>query len=245
MRISQAWTVARHDLQLLRQRRGILIGLVAYPMGIALGFPALVYYLLPRVGTASVAAWAPMYLDAFGFWFVIGAATVPTSIAAYSIVGEKVSRSLEPLLSTPTTDGEILLGKTLAALIPTLLAMWAGAVLFQALIDLETVGPLGYLYYPNWQMVVELCVTMPLAALLAIEAAVVVSSRVTDVRSAQQYAAVVFVPMIFLYVAAEVVFPLNVTNLLYISAGFGLFVLFLFWVSVQAFRREEILTHWK
>ena len=245
MRLSQAWIVARHDMQLLRQRRSIFLGLVAFPIAVGIGFPALVeFVLLPR-GGPHPASWAPMFIDAFAFWFVIGAASLPTSIASYSIVGEKVSKSLEPLLSTPTTDGEILLGKTLAALLPTLLAMWIGAVLYQVLIDLETVGRFGYLYYPNWQMAVELFVAMPLVALLAIEAAVVISSRVTDVRSAQQYAGVIFVPMIFIYVAAEVVLTLNTTNLLYISAVFALLVVILFWVSVKSFRREEILTRWK
>jgi hypothetical protein len=53
------------------------------------------------------------------------------------------------------------------------------------------------------------------------------------------------VPMIFVYVAAEVVLPLTAMNLLYISAVFGLLALVLFWVSMRAFRREEILTRWK
>ncbi|HXQ95189.1 MAG TPA: ABC transporter permease subunit [Thermoplasmata archaeon] len=245
MRLSQAWTVARHDMQLLRQRRGILVGLVAFPVGIGVGFPALIQFLLLPRGGPDPATWAPMFIDAFAFWFVIGAASLPTSIASYSIVGEKVSKSLEPLLATPTTDGEILLGKTLAALVPTLLAMSVGATLFQVLIDLETVGPFGYLYYPNWQMAVELFIAMPLVALTAVEASVVISSRVTDTRSAQQYAGVILVPMIFVYVAAEIVLTLTAINLLYISAAFGLLALLLFWVSVNAFRREEILTRWK
>jgi len=245
MRLSQAWIVARHDMQLLRQRRGIFLGLIAMPLGIGLGFPAFVgLVLLPR-GGPNPASWAPMFIEAFAFWFVIGAASLPTSIASYSIVGEKVSKSLEPLLSTPTTDGEILLGKAMAALVPTLAAMWVGALLFQVLIDLETVGPFGYLFYPNWQMVVELFVTMPVVALVAIEASVVISSRVTDVRTAQQYAGVIFVPMIFVYVAAEVALPLTALNLLGLSAVFGIVALALYWVSVKAFRRDEILTRWK
>jgi hypothetical protein len=47
-------------------------------------------------------------LDSFAFYFVIGAVTPPTAIASYSLVGEKVERSLEPLLSTPVSDAEIL-----------------------------------------------------------------------------------------------------------------------------------------
>lgn len=245
MRFSQAWIVARHDMRILRQRRGIFLGLIAFPIGVGLGFPALVEFLLLPRGGPDPASWAPMFIDAFAFWFIIVTASLPTSIASYSIVGEKVSKSLEPLLSTPTTDGEILLGKTMAALVPTLIAAWLGALLFQILIDFGTVGPFGYLFYPNWQMTVELFIAMPLVALTAIEASVVISSRVTDVRTAQQYAGVIFVPMILVYVAAEVVLPLNATNLLYISAAFGLLALALFWVSVKTFRRDEILTRWK
>ena len=50
-------------------------------------------------------------------------------------MGEKVEKSLEPLLATPTTDGEILLGKSIAAFIPPVVATWAGAAIYMALID--------------------------------------------------------------------------------------------------------------
>src|SRR5208283_438266 len=184
-------------------------------------------------------------INAFSFWFVIGAGTLPTAIAAYGIVGEKVEKSLEPLLSTPTTDGEILLGKTLAALVPTILAIWAGSVLFQGLIDWASRGALGYLYYPNWEMSVILFLLAPLVCLYAIEFCVLVSARVTDVRSAQQFAGITFAPLIFVYVAGEIGFSLDTTNLLYISGIFVVLDLALFLVSRRTFHREEILTRWK
>ena len=43
-------------------------------------------------------------LDSFSFFFVIIATIIPTAISSYSIVGEKVEKSLEPLLATPATD---------------------------------------------------------------------------------------------------------------------------------------------
>jgi hypothetical protein len=58
---------------------------------------------------------------------------LPVAIASYSLVGEKIERSLEPLLATPATDGEILLGKGIAAFVPPVAAIWAGAVVFMAL----------------------------------------------------------------------------------------------------------------
>jgi ABC-2 type transport system permease protein len=246
MRLSQAWTITRHDLGILRRRRGIMVGLIALPLGVGIGFPLLIEYIVHKGGGSGLDSYLPTLVNAFSFWWVIGAAMLPTAIAAYGIVGEKIEKSLEPLLSTPTTDGEILLGKVLSAFLPTMLAVWAGSALFQVLVDLETRNALGYLLFPNWEMAVILFVLAPLACLYAIEFSVIVSSRATDARSAQQYAGVIFVPMIFIYVAGEVgSIPLDTTNLLYISGGMAILVLGLFYASEKLFRREEILTRWK
>ena len=132
-----------------------------------------------------------------------------------------------------------MLGKTLSAFVPTILAIWAASVLFQGLIDWATRGTLGYLYFPNWGMFVILFVLTPLVCLYAIEFCVLVSSRVTDARSAQQYSGITFVPLIFVYVAGEIGFSLDTTNLLYISGIFAVLVLALFFVSRRIFHREE------
>ena len=246
MRLSQSWIIARHDIGIFRKRRGILIGLFALPLAVGIGFPLLVGYIV-RTGTGTgLESYLPDLVNAFSFWWIIGAAMLPTAIAAYGIVGEKIEKSLEPLLSTPTTDSEILLGKVLAAFIPTMLAIWAGSVLYQVLIDLLTRGPLGYLLFPSWGMAVILFVMAPLACLYAIEFSVIISSRATDARGAQQYGGVTFVPLIFIYVAGEIGFiPLDTIHLLYISAGLAVLALALFYASVRMFRREEILTRWK
>ncbi len=245
MRFSQAWIVARHDMALIRRRRGLIAGLIAYPLGVGLGFPALVAYIVATSPAAGLGSYLPGLINAFGFWFVIGAASVPTSIAAYSIVGEKVEKSLEPLLATPTTDGEVLFGKALTAFVPTMIAVAGGSVLYMFLVDLVTRGPLGYLYYPNATIAVELLLLAPLASLVAIEASVIISARVADVRSAQQYAGVIFLPLIVLYVAGETGLSLGAYNQLIIAGIFALVVLVLYVVSLKTFHRDEILTRWK
>jgi ABC-2 type transport system permease protein len=246
VRLSQAWIIARHDFSIFRQKRGILTGLVALPVGVGIGFPALTWYIVHHAGSSGAGSYLPPFIDAFSFWFVIGAAMLPTAISSYGIVGEKIERSLEPLLSTPTTDGEILLGKILAAFVPTMLALWAGSVLFQVLIDVVTQPALGYFYYPNWDMAAILFLLAPLASLYAIEFSVIVSSRVTDARSAQQYGGVIFVPLIFVYIGAEIgSISLQGVGLLYVSAVFAAIALALFVASTRLFHREEILTRWK
>jgi ABC-2 type transport system permease protein len=245
MRVSQAWIVARHDMGIFRHRWGIMGPLIGLPIGVAIGFPLLVSYIVASNSGSGFDSYLPQLINAFSIWFVIGAATLPTAIAAYGIVGEKVEKSLEPLLSTPTTDGEILLGKALAAFVPTILAIWGGSVLFQGLIDAVSRGALGYLFYPNAEMLVILFVLTPLVCLYAIEFCVLVSSRVTDARSAQQYGSITFIPLIFLYVGGEIGFSLGTTHLLYISGIFVVLVHALFLVSRRIFHREEILTRWK
>ncbi len=61
---------------------------------------------------------------------------IPITIAAYSIVGEKTTRSLEPLLATPISTEELLIGKALAAAIPAVGATWLCFFIFQILIPL-------------------------------------------------------------------------------------------------------------
>src|SRR5579864_824654 len=51
-------------------------------------------------------------------------------IALETFVGEKERRSLEPLLSTPLTNSELYVGKTLAAMLPPLMASYLGITIY-------------------------------------------------------------------------------------------------------------------
>ncbi len=66
----------------------------------------------------------------FMLMFMILPLAIPVTISAYSIVGEKTTRSLEPLLATPITTAELLTGKSLAAAIPAILATYGAFTLF-------------------------------------------------------------------------------------------------------------------
>jgi ABC-2 type transport system permease protein len=188
----------------------------------------------------------PTLINSFSFFLVIGASIVPLGIASYSIVGEKVERSLEPLLATPLTDGEILLGKTVSAVLPTLVAMYAGAAVFMAGIDAVTFQKLGYYYFPNWTIGVLLLVLVPIAIVMSVLFSVIVSSRVNDVRSASSFGILMFFPFLAIYLASEIgIISLDINSLLIISGVLLAVDVALFFVSTATFRREEILTKWK
>lgn len=246
MRLSKAWVIARNELSIIRKTRTLLYTLVLFPLFIAILLPLVIPLGILRNGVqAGAVAALPNVLFAFSFFFVIAAATIPSAIASYSIVGEKMQKSLEPLLATPTTDGEILFGKSIAAIIPTLISILLCAVIFMVNIDIQTNGVLGYLFFPNWNAGLLFLVLAPIVAVFSVETSVLVSSKANDVRTAQQLGGTMFIPFIIIYVATEIgVFTLDVQNLLLISLILLIADLVLFYVSTSTFKREEILTKW-
>lgn len=237
------WQIARKELKVIRRKKSILFYTIGLPLLIAVAFSIVVRdqtaHAIPT--TISLGAESIIYI------FVILATVLPSTIAAYSIVGEKVEKTLEPLLATPTTDGEILLGKSIAAFLPPILSTWMGASIFMAITDyvLYNAG-LGYYYFPNWNAAVMLLVLAPLSGLLSIEVAVMASSRVSDVRGANQIAGLLFIPFVVVFFAgAEGLFAFSVINLLIFSGVVLIVDEVLFFLSKSTFKREEMLTKWK
>jgi len=244
--LRSAWSVAAKDLEIFKRRKGVLYATMVAPFGVALGFPAVLVAIESVAGAGTISASAAPFLNAFSFWYVILAASLPAGIASYTVVGEKIQKSLEPLLATPMTDGEILLGKIIASFVPPIAAIWASSAVFMALIDLVTRAGLGYLYYPNWSFGVSLLVLVPLASMLSIELTVILSARANDVRSVQQSTGVMVFPFFIIYLMTEIgVIQLTTINLLIMSGIFLLVDLLLFYLSTATFKREEILTRWK
>jgi ABC-2 type transport system permease protein len=232
-------TIARKDLTVTLTRRSLRIGLLVLPLGLAILFSQIVAHGSFQGDTL------PQTLNAFLFFFMIYTGALPATIASYSLVGEKVERSLEPLLATPATDGEILLGKGLAALIPPLAAMWAGMFLLMALCDAYTRAALGYLYFPNWMAAVTVFGVAPLLATMAVGFSVLWSTRVSDVRTAQQLSALAAIPGAGLYIGLlSGAFSLNLTSLAVMCGALIVVDTALGLGARAVFHREEILTRW-
>jgi len=238
------WKIARKELKVISRKRSIIFYTVGLPLLVSIAFSLVVKSQITNgisMSLLSIGAESIIYI------FVILATVLPSTIAAYSIVGEKVEKTLEPLLATPTTDGEILLGKGIAAFMPPVLSAWAGASIFMGLADYLLLNAgLGYYYFPNWNAGVMLLLLAPLAAILSIEVAVIASSRVTDVRGANQIAGLMFIPFVVVFFAgAEGIFAFSVDNLLIFSGIVVIADVILFFLSKATFKREEILTKWK
>ncbi|MDA8219371.1 MAG: ABC transporter permease subunit [Dehalococcoidales bacterium] len=177
--------------------------------------------------------------------FLIVPAMVPLAIASFSIIGEKQARSLEPLLATPITVWELLLGKSLAAVLPAIAATWAGYAI--ALLGVYFVGTsLAFLVATSTTWLLSMLLLAPLLGVAAVGLAVIVSSRVNDTRVAQQASLVMILPLIGLFVAQIAGGALiSVQMILLTTLGLLAADAALLYAAVRLFRREAILTEWR
>jgi ABC-2 type transport system permease protein len=185
-------------------------------------------------------------LNEFLIMFMIIPATIPVAIAAYSVVGEKTTRSLEPLLATPITTMELLAGKSLAAVIPAVTASLLGFAIFLLASPLVGMSPAAreVVFGPTW--LIAVLVVGPLMAVLAVNAALIVSSRVNDPRAAEQISMVVILPLLLLLfgqIAGVVI--LNSKLMIGIAVALALIDVGLIAAGARLFEREAILTKWK
>ncbi len=183
--------------------------------------------------------------DQYMFYLLLIPMALPVYVAAYSIIGEKETRSLEPLLATPVSTAELLVGKIVTAAGPAVILAWlsfAAVAIGLRLIASQAV--FEYLVRPTWTLGMTLL--SPLFALLSTSSGVIASSRLNDPRAAQQVTAVFIVPVIVVSVAvlAGKIF-LNVGVMLWATAALALVNLGVLWLAVRVFQRETILTRWK
>ncbi len=114
-------------------------------------------------------------LTIFTLLFMILPVMIPVTIAAYSIVGEKATRSLEPLLATPITTAELIIGKAAAAVIPAVIVTWISFAIYLFGAKLMTNATVfAELVAPMWLLAVFL--VGPLLALLSVCTAMMISS---------------------------------------------------------------------
>ncbi len=185
-------------------------------------------------------------LNEFMILFMMMPLIIPISIAAYSIVGEKTTRSLEPLLATPVSTVELLVAKSLAATLPAVLATWAGFTIFIAAAPLAgaSAAVIQHLLNPVWFLAIF--VIGPLIAILAVNFAVLVSSRVTDPRVAEQVSAVIIVPLLgVLFGQIAGVIVLNLAFMVVAVVVLVIVDIGITYLGARLFQRETILTKWK
>jgi ABC-type Na+ efflux pump permease subunit len=184
-------------------------------------------------------------LQQFLMLFLLTPITGAMALAAHSVVGEKQARTLEPLLATPIRTFDLLTAKVLGALLPTLAIALAGLTLYIAGIAvLAERGVLAAMM--NLRTAVLVLLVGPAAALLSLQAAILISSRAADPRTAQQFGVFIIVPLTALLVAQFTgTLWLSAAALAAIGAGVLLLWALAAAITVAVFDRDTILTRWR
>ena len=261
-RLTRALAVYRKDVLDLRKNRGLLWSMLALPLVIVVtplgvvmayvrnptdsGLKAIALYYDLTVDLTNVARF--LIDKVLADWFVIYLVMpvfVPILISSHAVAGEKEKRTLEPLLASPVTPLELVVGKSLASLVPSVLICTLAFVLLCVGVDLVAWPIAQELILPNRMWSFGVFVIAPLFAFFGNGVAVLISARVGDSRLAQQLAGLMVLPLVGL-AAGQLGGWLKAGTGYYAIIG-GIVLLLDVVIIVAArrlFDRERLMTRW-
>ncbi len=174
----------------------------------------------------------PFLLMVVGFFPV----SISLVIALESFVGEKERRSIEPLLTSPLSDGQLYLGKLLAAVLTPLLASYLGIAIYFVGVTRQVN------WHPDTTLIVQILLLNTVQAFVMVSGAVVISTQATSVRAANLLASFIIIPMALLIQAESVVmFWGRYPVLWWAIAGLLVIAGLLIRSGLAHFNREELI----
>jgi ABC-2 type transport system permease protein len=216
------------------------------------GDPDLAALLRMLQGTSEFAHLPPVegmtrfLLRSVSVFYLIMSVTTASMSAAFSIVGEKQQRTLEPILATPISDRELMISKLLAVVVPSIVITWAAGLIGAAVCNVLGFRAFDSLLLPDRFWAMALFVLAPLSGICAALLGMRVSSRLTSAQSASQFTGLVVMPGLLVIIAAGgKTLTLNFSAVLVFAVLLLIGVIFLFNHNLRKFEREEILTRWK
>ena len=225
------------ELQDFRRRRAIVATMIVLPV-VFLIQPSVAIF----VGSPSSVSATTYYSVPILFLLLIPV-IMPSTLAAYSVAGEREQGTLEPLLTTPIRKEEFIVGKAAAVMIPTLALSYAVFGLFFAVVWLFAKPAASSGVFHQGPILLALFLFTPLLAGWAIVVGMAVSVRVSDVRVAQQLGTFASLPPIAV-VALMTIGVIHPTFTVAVLFAVGLLVVDLLALRVvsRMFDRERLVT---
>jgi ABC-type Na+ efflux pump permease subunit len=226
--------IVRKELREYRRNRPIVGGMSIIP---------LVFLAQPLVSVLVLSSAAATQLShRHELLYMLGIpALVPALMAAYSIVGEREQGTLEPMLTTPIRPEELLLGKALAVLLPSVAVSYAVFAVFLGCTALFAHPGVASAIIRGPDVIAQLIFT-PLIVAWSIWIAIAISTRASDVRVAQQLSTLASLPT----VAVTSLLAFNVIHAsLQVGAAFAIALLVLdrlgWRITSAMFDRERLI----
>ena len=166
---------------------------------------------------------------------------VPATLAAYAVAGERQQETLEPVLATPITREEFLLGKAFAVFIPGVIISYAVFALYIILVEVLKPDLAPGLFGAD-DLIVQIVFT-PLLAMFSIWVGIAISTRASDPRTAQQLSVLSSMPLflVALLFAFGVIDP-SLAVALVLGAALLVADLAGWWLIGRLFDRERLIS---
>jgi ABC-2 type transport system permease protein len=189
MSLQRIRAVVRKELRDFRRNRFIVTTMAVMPL-VFLVSPLVTLFHVPASAASSL---VQRQVGATSLLLLVVPVVIPPVIAAYSIIGERDQGTLEPFLTTPIRREELLLGKALAAFLPSVTVAYAIYVVFAVSVRLGAVHAVSSVVLHTPQVLTQVLFT-PLLAVWSIWVGIAMSVRARDVRVAQQLATLASLP---------------------------------------------------
>jgi len=231
--------VIRKELQDYRRKRSIVVTMSILPC-IFLINPVLTIFLT-SASTASSALDKTVSISLI--FFLVIPVIMPSTLAAYSVVGEREQGTLEPLLTTPIRRQELIFGKAAAVMIPTVALSYAVFGIFLCAVWLFANSVVASALFQQGPILLALLLFTPLLAGWSIVVGMAISVRASEIRVAQQLGILASVPLIgvFVLLAVGVIRPTFLVAILF-AAGLLVIDVRALRVVDRMFDRERLVT---
>ena len=191
MSLQRVLTVVRKEVREFRRNRFVIGTMAVLPL-VFLITPMVTLFRIPASASGAAVRSA---VGTLSLLMLIIPLVIPPVIAAYSVVGERDQGTLEPVLTAPVTASELLLGKAVAAFVPSVGVAYAVYFIAAISIRLGAAHVVSAVVWHTPQLLAQILFT-PLLALWAIWVGIGISTRASDVRVAQQLATLAGLPLL-------------------------------------------------
>lgn len=181
--------VVRKELTEFRRSRFILSTMMIFPVIFLISPTATILASKASVGSTKLDNQVGLSL----MFLLLIPVFIPSTIAAYSIVGERDQGTLEPILTTPIRREELLIGKAIANLIPAVTLAYLVFGIFLAVVRIGARPVMATAVWHAPQLVAEVFY-IPLLAAWAIWVGLAISTKASDNRVAQQLSTLASLP---------------------------------------------------
>jgi ABC-2 type transport system permease protein len=194
----------RKEAREYRRNRFVVVTMAVLPI-VFLITPMITLFTVPDSASGPEVRHVVGLLSLF---LLIVPLVIPPVISAYSVVGERVQGTLEPVLTTPVRSDELLLGKAAAAFVPSVGIAYVLYFAAAVSVRIAAAHVVSQVVWHAPQVVAQLLFT-PLLAAWSIWLGIGISSRASDVRVAQQLATLASLPLLGLtsLISFQVVTP--------------------------------------